>query len=124
MYRAPNSELAASVWSTLSTNTSRPDVWDSSDPNNRILPFTVSFFDTTTGANMLDWNGNNITDPDELLVPDGSLENGFIGYDGGIQYGGDTPQFASIPEPSSLGLFGLGALALASRRRQPSPAQA
>lgn len=92
------------------------DVWNSADPNNDMMALTFNF------GNMLDFNSNGAIDANEALYQNGYLENGFIGYEGGLGFGGNTPMFNyQIPEPSTTGLLGLGlAGALLYRRREPT----
>ena len=76
---------------TLSNNGgSKPssyDRWNSSDSNNDMMALTFNF------GNLLDINGNGVTDGDERLVAAGSLWPGFRGIEGGFQYGGATPMY-------------------------------
>ena len=87
------------------------DQWNSADPNNTYLALNFNF-----GEN--DFNQNGITDANELLLENGTLTNGFIGYDGAGD-GGDIQQYTTaIPEPTTGSLLGLGALGLALRRKR------
>jgi len=101
---------------TLTHNIGDPgfdyDQWNSNDADNDMMALTFNF------GNMLDFNGNNVTDPNEQLVANGTFANGFVGFEGVFNYEADTPTFtfSNIPEPSASLLLGLGGLMLAMRR--------
>ena len=91
------------------------DFWTSAT-NQNTLTATLNL------RNMLDFNGNGIIDPNETLAPIGTATNAFnakFGATGNIF--ADVAQLGVIPEPGSVAVAGLAALALALRRRRTLP---
>lgn len=81
----------------------------------------------TTEANDL-FNASNYNG----IVPSATIDPAFVGYDGGLgSWSTNGPQYAlvnpndfgAIPEPSTVGLIGLSALAYAGSRRRQDKSQ-
>ena len=137
----PNFNTNTEVYGAMSfgiTNTG--DVysgWSSAiDPNTSMLtinpagPFGYTLWtsasnqNTMTGTlnlgNMLDFNGNGIIDPNEVLIVDGIAQNAFTANSetGLTQWYSDSERFRVIPEPGTAALIAMAGAAFAFRRRR------